>query len=97
MATILGARALGLDSKIGSLESGKLADLILVQADAPHASPMYNVYSNLAYSLKGSDVTDTMVNGRLVVRDRVALTLNAGAILAKAREYRLRINSSLGR
>src|SRR5258708_7228444 len=56
MATILGARALHLDNMIGSLEKGKRADMITIRLDAPHAVPMYNVYSQLVYALKGSDL-----------------------------------------
>lgn len=97
MATIHGARALGLDSKIGSLESGKLADLILVRTDQAHSQPMYNAYSQMVYALKGTDVTDVMVNGRMVVRNRAPLTLQPAPILAKAREYRERILRSLGK
>ncbi|MEK7408362.1 MAG: amidohydrolase [Acidobacteriota bacterium] len=81
MATLLGARALGLDQEIGSLEAGKRADLITVRLDQPHAVPLYNVYSHMVYALKGSDVRDVMVNGRLLLRDRRPLTLNSAAIL----------------
>jgi 5-methylthioadenosine/S-adenosylhomocysteine deaminase len=95
MATILGAKALRLDNMIGSLDKGKRADLITVRLDAPHAVPMYNVYSQLAYALHGSDVADVMVNGRPVVRDRKMLTLDATAIMAKAAEYQERIKKSL--
>jgi 5-methylthioadenosine/S-adenosylhomocysteine deaminase len=69
--------------------------MITVRLDAPHAVPMYNVYSQLAYSLHGSDVSDVMVNGRTIVRDRKMLTLDAGAIMAKAAEYQERIRRSL--
>ncbi|MSV34885.1 MAG: amidohydrolase [Bryobacterales bacterium] len=96
MATITGARALHMDQLIGSLEKNKRADMIAVNIAAPHAVPMYNVYSQLVYALKGSDVTDVMVNGRTIVRDRRMLTLDAGAVLAKAAEYRERIKKSLG-
>ena len=96
MATILGARALHLDQMIGSLEPGKRADMIVVSLHSAHAVPMYNVYSQLAYALKGSDVTDVMVNGKQIVRDRKMLTLDAGAILAKAAEYQQRVKKSLG-
>jgi len=92
MATIRGARALGLERETGSIEAGKRADLISVRVDAAHAVPLFNVYSHLVYALKGSDVQDVMVNGRLVVRDRKALTLNAGEITAKAKEYRAKLN-----
>jgi 5-methylthioadenosine/S-adenosylhomocysteine deaminase len=97
MATIIGARALGLDKEIGSLEEGKRADLITVRLDEPHAVPMYNVISQMVYALKGSDVRDVMVNGRLIIRDRRWLTLNAEEILKKAEEYRAKISASLGR
>ncbi len=95
MATILGARALHLESLIGSLETGKRADMITIGLDAPHAVPMYNVYSQLVYALKGSDVADVMVNGRLIVRNRKMLTLDAATIMAKAVEYQERIKKSL--
>jgi len=95
MATTLGAKALSLDREIGSLEAGKRADLITVSIEQPHAVPMYDVYSQLVYALKGSDVRDVMVNGRLIVRERQSLTLNAGAILAKAGEFRAMISASL--
>lgn len=95
MATIAGARALGMEKQIGSLEAGKLADLIAISLDAPDAAPMYNVYSLLVYSLKSKDVSDVMVNGRAIVRDRKMLTLNAGEVMAKAVEYQLRISRSL--
>jgi 5-methylthioadenosine/S-adenosylhomocysteine deaminase len=81
---------------IGSLERNKRADMIAISAAAPHAVPMYNVYSHLVYALKASDVTDVMVNGRVIVRDRRMLTLDAGPVLAKAAEYRERIKKSLG-
>jgi 5-methylthioadenosine/S-adenosylhomocysteine deaminase len=95
MATIRGARALGMEKEIGSLESGKRADLISIRLDRPNAVPMYNVYSQIVYALKGSDVQDVMVNGRLLVKDAQALTLNAAQIEAKAREYREQVQKSL--
>jgi 5-methylthioadenosine/S-adenosylhomocysteine deaminase len=95
MATILGAKALGLEKEIGSLEAGKRADLITVRLDRPHAIPMYDVYSQLVYSLKSSDVMDVMVNGRMVVKDGNCLTIDASATLAKAREYGVKIAQSV--
>ncbi len=96
MATIGGAKALGMEKLIGSLEKNKRADMIFVSIAAPHAVPMYNVYSQLVYALKGSDVADVMVNGRSIVRDRRMLTLDAQPILAKAVEYQEKIKKSLG-
>lgn len=87
MATLRGARAVGLEKEIGSLEPGKRADVVVVNADAPNAVPIYNVYSHLVYALKGADVGQVIVNGRVVVRDRRVLTLNMPQVLKKAREY----------
>jgi 5-methylthioadenosine/S-adenosylhomocysteine deaminase len=95
MATIRGARALGLEKEIGSLEAGKRADLVVVDTGAPHAVPMYNVYSQLVYAIKGSDVRHVVVNGRLVVKDRRVLTLNVPQIVEKAAEYQRAIAASL--
>jgi 5-methylthioadenosine/S-adenosylhomocysteine deaminase len=95
MATILGAKALRMDRLIGSIEPGKRADLIAIRIDAPHAVPMYNVYSQLVYALKGSDVSDVMVNGKTIVRDRQMLTIDAPSVLAKAEEYRRQVAKSL--
>ena len=95
MATIRGARALGLDGMIGSLEAGKRADMIMVRIDRPHAAPLYGAVSQLVYALKGSDVRDVMVNGKPLVRDGQALTLNSKQIMAKAEEYGGRVRASL--
>ncbi|HXI41792.1 MAG TPA: amidohydrolase family protein [Bryobacteraceae bacterium] len=95
MATIGGARALGLDQQIGSLESGKRADLITVRLDRPNAVPLYDVYSQIVYALKGSDVQDVMVNGRLVVRDAKPLTIDQMQVLAKAQEFGRKVAASL--
>jgi 5-methylthioadenosine/S-adenosylhomocysteine deaminase len=95
MATIGGARALGMEKEIGSLEAGKRADLITVRLDSPHATPMYDVASQMVYALKASDVADVMVNGKSVVRAGRALTLDSKQVLAKAEEYRAKIQASL--
>jgi 5-methylthioadenosine/S-adenosylhomocysteine deaminase len=95
MATIRGARALGLEKEIGSIEPGKRADLIMVRIDRPNAVPVFNAISQMVYALKASDVRDVMVNGRLVVRDSKILSLNEQLVLQKAAEYRARIGASL--
>jgi 5-methylthioadenosine/S-adenosylhomocysteine deaminase len=95
MATIEGARAVHLEKEIGSLEAGKKADLILIGLDAPSAVPMYDVYSQLAYALKGSDVETVVIGGRVVMRDKKLLTLDEPAIVAKAREYKHKVEASL--
>jgi 5-methylthioadenosine/S-adenosylhomocysteine deaminase len=95
MGTIGGARALGLDKEIGSLERGKRADLIAVRLDRPNAIPLYDVYSHMAYALKGSDTRDVMVNGRLVVRDAQPLTIDAKQVIAKAEALAQKVRESL--
>jgi 5-methylthioadenosine/S-adenosylhomocysteine deaminase len=95
MLTIGGARALGLEKEIGSLEAGKRADMIVMRLDRPNAVPLYDVTSQMIYALKGADVRDVMVNGRPIVRDRKSLTLDEVAVLAKAAEYRRRVSESL--
>src|SRR5579863_4628062 len=95
MATILGARVAGLEKEIGSLEPGKRADLIALRLDRPHAIPLYNVYSQIVYALKGSDVQDVVVNGKPVVRDGRSLTLDQTLVLSKAKEYAAKVSASL--
>jgi len=95
MATIEGARALHMEKEIGSLEAGKKADLILIGLDAPNAVPLYNVYAQLAYSLKGCDVETVIIGGRLVLREKKLLTVDEPAVIAKAREYKTKIEASL--
>jgi 5-methylthioadenosine/S-adenosylhomocysteine deaminase len=95
MATIEGAKAVHLEKEIGSLEPGKKADLILINLDEPNAVPMYDVYSQLAYALKASDVDTVIIGGRMVMRDHKLLTLREGEILAKAREYGKKVEASL--
>jgi 5-methylthioadenosine/S-adenosylhomocysteine deaminase len=95
MATTLGARVVGMEKEIGSLESGKRADLIVVRLDRPHAVPLYNVYSQIVYALKGSDVQDVVVNGKAIVKDGRSLTLDPGLVLSKAKEYASKVATSL--
>jgi 5-methylthioadenosine/S-adenosylhomocysteine deaminase len=95
MATITGAAALHMDKMIGSLEVGKKADLIIVDTTAAHATPMYNVYSALVYSLKASDVRTVVIGGKPVMEERKMLTLNEAEILAKAERYKEQIQRSL--
>jgi 5-methylthioadenosine/S-adenosylhomocysteine deaminase len=95
MATINGARALHIEREIGSLESGKKADVILIRTGAPHATPMYNVYSQIVYALKASDVDSVIISGRLIMEHRRMLTLDETSILAHARSYAQKISASL--
>ncbi len=81
-ATRGGAAALGAGDLIGSLEAGKKADLIVVDFDRPHLSPVYNPVSHLVYAARGRDVVHSMINGRMVMKNRKILTLDEPAILA---------------
>ena len=83
MATINGAKALGLDDIIGSLEIGKKADVIVIDTRKPHLVPIYNPISHMVYAAQGSDVQDVIVNGRLLVKDRKLLTINIEDIIEK--------------
>ena len=96
MATIEGAKALHMAREIGSLEAGKKADLILISLDEPNAVPIYDIYVQLAYSLKSSDVQTVVIAGKIVMRDHKLLTLNEPAILAQARDYGAKVKTSLG-
>src|SRR5678815_4222952 len=92
MATIDGARALHMDKEIGSIEAGKKADLILIGLDEPNAVPMYDVYAQITYALKGNDVETVVIGGRAVMRDHKLLTVNEQKAVAKAREYQKSIS-----
>jgi len=96
MATIDGARALHMEKSIGSLEGGKKADLILISLNEPNAVPMYDIYAQIAYSLKGSDVQTVVIGGRVVMQDHRLLTVDEEKVLEKAREYGKAVKASLG-
>jgi 5-methylthioadenosine/S-adenosylhomocysteine deaminase len=95
LATIGGARALHLEKETGSIEVGKRADLVVVDLDALHQTPRYNIYSHLVYATKASDVRTVVIEGRVVMRDRRLLTLNEELIKRKARTLRERVSRSL--
>ncbi len=97
MATIRGARALDLEKITGSIETGKRADLVIVDLDSLHQTPMYNIYSSLVYSTKASDVRTVIINGRVVMLNRALLTLNESAIKRDANAYRIKIINSLSK
>ena len=100
MATRLGANALHIGDITGSLEVGKRADLILVDTNAVHSAPHFrrdpkNAYVQIVYAAKSTDVSDVMVNGKWLMRDRKLLTLNEAELLAEAQEYALKIDAFL--
>ena len=83
MATIGGASAIGLDAKIGSLEVNKSADIIIIDAEKPHLVPMYSPASHIVYTARGSDVRDVMIGGKMIMRDRILLTIDLDDILER--------------
>lgn len=89
MATIEGARALGLEKVTGSLTPGKKADIIVIDTRKPHLVPLYRPESHIVYAVSGSDVRHSVINGRLVMEDRNLLTLDTEAIMEKARRITL--------
>lgn len=97
MATIGGARAIHRDRELGSLEAGKLADLIVVRMDRAHQTPLYHLYSQLVYASKFSDVETVVINGRTVMDRRKVLTLDESAVLARARRYAKQVQAKLSR
>ena len=84
-ATIEGARALGMGDVIGSVEVGKRADLVLVDLEAPHLTPVHDVAALLVFAAGRGDVTDVLVDGMPVVRDRRSTRLDTGQLLERAR------------
>ncbi len=98
MATLGGARALGLDHLVGSLEVGKRADLVVVASGGFHQAPQPpagNPYSLLVYATRASDVETVVVDGRVVVRDGRVLTLEAGPVLERAAALRRAVEATL--
>jgi 5-methylthioadenosine/S-adenosylhomocysteine deaminase len=94
MATLAGARALGLEQEFGSLEKGKAADFIAVDLERPATQPVYNVQSQLVYAAGRDQVTDVYVAGRALLREGKLLTLDEAQTLARAAEWRQRISGS---
>jgi len=96
MATCEGARVLGMDNIAGVLKPGMKADIIIVDLDKPHLTPMYNEYSTLVYAANGSDVRTSIINGRIVMENRELLTINEIEIMDKVNEISRRIKKSMG-
>jgi 5-methylthioadenosine/S-adenosylhomocysteine deaminase len=95
MGTIDGARALGMDREIGSLERGKRADLIVVSMQSARQTPMYGPLSHLVYVTRGDDVRTTIVNGRVLMRDRNVLSLDRAQVLSEARAFAARVREAV--
>ena len=95
MATRGGAAAVGMADRLGSLEAGKLADLIVVSMASARQTPMYNPVSHLVYVTRGDDVRTTIVNGRVIMRDRRVMTIDAAAVLADARKLAEQVRAAV--
>lgn len=96
MATCEGARALGLENKVGMLKAGMKADIILINLDKPHLTPIYNEYSHLVYAVQGSDVDTVFINGKMVMKNRKLLTIDEVEVMEKVNQIAVRIKKSLG-
>ncbi len=96
MATIEGAKALGLSQITGSIEEGKKADIIVVDTNKPHLTPIYNPYSVLVYSARGNDVSHSIINGRLVMEDRALVTIDLDELMDKAAEKAAGVKKRVG-
>ena len=90
MATVEGARALGMGAAIGSLERGKKADIIVVDTRQPHLMPLHNPVSQLVYAASGADVRHVMIDGHMVVRDRRLLSMDIKAVMDDPPNLRLK-------
>ena len=95
MATIEGARALHMEKEIGSLETGKKADFVILNLDVPNAVPMFDVYSQIVYALKASEVQTVVVGGKILLKNGKLLTVDESAAIAKAKEYGKKVADSL--
>ena len=97
LATIGGARALGLDGLIGSLEPGKRADLIAVSMASARQTPLYDPVSHLVYTTRGDDVRTTIVNGRILMKDRQLRTLDRVSVIADANRLAQKVREAVRR
>ena len=85
MATIEGAKVLGIDSEVGSLEEGKKADIIIIDTNKPHLCPLHNIYSLLAYSVNGADVETSIIDGKIVMENRQVLNVDENQVMRDTR------------
>ncbi|EPL8092470.1 amidohydrolase [Morganella morganii] len=95
MATMGSARALHMDDKIGSLETGKLADIIVVDTKAPNMVPVYSPYAALVYGANGANVRHTIVDGVILMEDRQLLTVNENEIIQDAQRFAEKVRETV--
>jgi 5-methylthioadenosine/S-adenosylhomocysteine deaminase len=94
MATRDGARVLGMED-VGSLEEGMWADIVIIDLNKPHLTPIYDEYSHIAYSMSGSDVKTVIIDGRIVMEDRRLFTIDEGEAMRRVRKIAERVKESL--
>ena len=94
MATIEGASAIRLDHQIGSLETGKTADLIILNTRKPHLTPMYRPDSHIVYSAQASDVDTVVIGGQVVAKNRKILTMDTEEIMRAADRFSIEVKGS---
>ena len=96
IATIGGARVLCLQDLIGTIEPGKRADLIVIDMRKPHLTPLYHLYSQIVYACRGNDVRDVIIDGKVVMRNRMLLTLDVQKAMDDVREIADRVMKTEG-
>ena len=94
MATIEGAKVLGLEDRIGSIEAGKCADIIILDMNKPHLTPVYNSYSHIVYAASGSDISTTIIDGKIVMKERRLLNMDVYDVMEKVRKISNVISSN---
>ena len=95
MATIEGAKTLLWDKRIGSIEIGKNADLVIVDFKKPHLCPLFNEISHLVYSARSSDVNTVLINGKIVMENREITTIDAHKVLEMAEKTKEKLLARL--
>ena len=95
MATCDGATVLGMGNVVGSLKVGKKADIIMIDLNKPHLTPLYNEYSHLAYTVIGSDVDTVVINGNIVMKNRTLTTINENDVMSRVRKIAQRVQKGL--
>jgi 5-methylthioadenosine/S-adenosylhomocysteine deaminase len=95
MATCEGARVLGMENLAGSLTVGKKADIILINLDKPHLTPLYNEYSHIVYAVNGADVDTVLIHGKVVMRNRKLLTIDENYVMEMVKKTALQIKNNL--
>lgn len=95
MATINGAKVLGLEKDIGTIEVGKKADLIIIDLNKPHLTPLYNYYSQIVYAMNGADVVGNIIDGKIVMKDGRLITIDEKMIMNEVKKISKRVASSI--